>query len=157
MATKMRIPKVVLKPMSMAFLDMYRADPMERICIIKLGIPVYTVAAVAELMAVSKTYLVATLGMSRADVDRQAREDRCLSTDDGARVLGVMRLVGQLQEMVAESGDPDDFDAPAWVARWLQRPLPAFGGRQPAEFMDTSDGQSLVSSMLARMQTGAYA
>ena len=66
-------------------------------------------------------------------------------------------LVGQVREMVAESGDPAGFDAALWLARWLQRPLPALGGRRPAEFMDTADGQSLVSTMVARMQTGAYA
>ena len=58
---------------------------------------------------------------------------------------------------VEESGDPTDFDAPAWTATWLDRPLPALGGRKPADFMDTAEGQQLVSNLIARMQSGAYA
>jgi putative toxin-antitoxin system antitoxin component (TIGR02293 family) len=142
--------------MPLNFLTMYRTDPMERIRIVKLGIPAKAIEAMAERMAVPKEQLVATLGLTRATVDRKARESKPLSADDSARVLGMARLVGQVQEMVAESGDPTGFDAALWLARWLQRPLPAFGGQRPAEFMDTADGQSLVSTMVARMQTGAY-
>lgn len=149
--------QVVVRTMPLNFLTMYRTDPMERIRIVKLGIPAKAVEAMAERMAVPKEQLVATLGLTRATVDRKARENKCLSVDDSARVLGMARLVGQVQEMVAESGDPAGFDAALWLARWLQRPLPAFGGQRPAEFMDTADGQSLVSTMVARMQTGAYA
>lgn len=139
------------------FLTLYRADPMERIRLVKLGIPAKVVAAMSKRMAMPKARLVSTLGLSLSTVDRRAREDSSLSTGNSARLLGLALLIGQVQEMVAESGDPEDFDAPAWVARWLHRPLPAFGGMQPAEFMDTAEGQSLVSTTVACMQTGAYA
>ncbi len=156
-AGKASASKVVAKSMPLNFLTMYRADPMERIHIVKHGIPARTVEALAKRMAVPNERLVAILGLSRATVDRKARDNKPLSTDESARVLGLARLVGQVQEMVAESGDPAGFDAASWVARWLQRPLPALGGKLPADFMDTADGQSLVSTMVARMQTGAYA
>lgn len=156
-AVKASASKVVVKTMPLNFLTMYRADPMERIRIVKHGMPARTVEAIAKRMAVPKERLVATLGLARATVDRKARDNKPLSTDDSARVLGMARLVGQVQEIVAESGDPVGFDAASWVAQWLQSPLPALGGKRPAEFMDTADGQSLVSTMVARMQTGAYA
>ena len=149
--------RVAHKVMPLNFLGMYRADPMERIQIIKRGMPARTVEAMAKRMAVPKEGLVATLGLARATVDRKARDNKTLSTDDSARVLGMARLVGQVEEMVAESGDSTGFDAAAWVAQWLQSPLPALGGKPPAEFMDTADGQALVSTLMARMQTGAYA
>ena len=59
--------------------------------------------------------------------------------------------------MVAQSGDPAGFDPDRWVGEWLERPLPALGGAAPGEFMDTMEGQYLVSRLLAQSQSGAYA
>ena len=59
--------------------------------------------------------------------------------------------------MLQKSGDPRDFGVAQWLSRRLAEPLPAFGGRRPADFMNTPEGQALVSSALAKMQSGAYA
>ena len=55
------------------------------------------------------------------------------------------------------AGNPDGFDAPAWLSRWLTEPLPALGGLRPLDMLDTIEGQGLVSASLARIQAGAYA
>lgn len=138
------------------FLALYRADAIARIRIVKNGLPARSLDVLAKYMTIPKARLVATLGLARSTVDRKARANRRLSMDDSARLLGMARLIGQVQEMVAESGDPDGFSAASWVARWLQCSLPALDGRCPAEFMDTAYGQSLVSTVVARMQTGTY-
>lgn len=78
------------------------------------------------------------------------------SNDDSIRLLGKARLIGRVQKMVAESGDPEGFDAAAWVAQWLETPLPAVGGETPEKFMGTAGGQALVTTILARMQWGSY-
>ena len=147
------------KPAAFAlnFLTMYQADPMERINIVKRGMSARSIEVLATRMSVSKDRIVATLGLARATVDRRVRDNKPLSADDSARVLGMARLVGQVQQMVDESGDPEGFDAATWVAQWLEKPLPALGGQRPAEFMDTADGQAVVSSLVSRMQAGAYA
>ena len=67
------------------------------------------------------------------------------------------RLVGQVQSMVNDSGDPRGFNAAEWVARWLEEPLAALGGQKPVELMDTTEGQTMVSNLLARIQSGTYA
>jgi putative toxin-antitoxin system antitoxin component (TIGR02293 family) len=149
-------PAAKASAMAMNFMDVFRADPMERVRWVKNGVSARTVDAMAKRMAMPKERLVGTLGLARATVDRKARENKPLSTDEGSRVLGMARLVGQVQAMVEESGNPDGFDAAGWVARWLERPLPALGGQRPAELMDTPEGQSLVSDVVARMQSGAY-
>ncbi|MNR31650.1 hypothetical protein D3C85_1491730 [compost metagenome] len=59
--------------------------------------------------------------------------------------------------MVEASGNPDGFDAAAWLDQWLDQPLPALGERRPAELMDTAEGQVIVSNMLSRAQSSAYA
>ncbi|NUZ06147.1 DUF2384 domain-containing protein [Schlegelella sp. ID0723] len=139
------------------YLGVYQAGPMERIRLVKSGVPASALDAMARSMAVSKEKLVGTLGLPRATVDRKSRENKALSPDEGSRVLGMSRLVGQVQAMVQESGRPEGFDAATWVARWLERPLPALGGQRPAELMDTPEGQALVADLVARMQSAAYA
>lgn len=83
-------------------------------------------------------------------------DDNTPSSDQGLRARGIAGLISQVRTMVSESGNPGGFNAAEWVARWIDRPLPALGGQRPAELMETSDGQALVSSIVARMQSGAY-
>ncbi|MFN3458076.1 MAG: antitoxin Xre/MbcA/ParS toxin-binding domain-containing protein [Novosphingobium sp.] len=66
-------------------------------------------------------------------------------------------LIGQVEAIVAESGDPKGFDAPEWLSRWLREPLPALGGTPPVALLDTMEGQAMVAEALARIQSGAYA
>ncbi|RZI40451.1 DUF2384 domain-containing protein [Herbaspirillum sp. HC18] len=105
----------------------------------------------------AKEALIDTLRLSRATVNRKARDNMTLSQDESERVLGVEYLIGQVENMVQESGDPEGFDAAKWVSNWLNSPLPALDGQKPASFMDTVEGQKLVSNLLATAQSGAYA
>jgi putative toxin-antitoxin system antitoxin component (TIGR02293 family) len=139
-----------------SFVRFYEFDPIQRVQVIKQGLPATVPGAIAERMGISKDRLYLTLGLPRATVERKVRESKPLSPEESSRVLGMGRLVGQVQRMVEESGRPDGFDAGAWVARWMERPVPALGGRRPAELMDTAEGQALVANVLARAQSGAY-
>ncbi|HUX91737.1 MAG TPA: MbcA/ParS/Xre antitoxin family protein [Gallionellaceae bacterium] len=67
------------------------------------------------------------------------------------------KLVEQVQVMVDQSGDTTGFDAAKWVARWIDEPSPALGGKKPASYMDTVEGQERVFNLIARMQSGTYA
>ena len=139
------------------FVTVYRAQPMQQVGWVKRGVPATEVEVMAKRMSVPKERLLATLGLARATVDRKAKKKQSLSADESSRVLGMARLVGQVQAMVEESGDPKGFDSAQWVARWLELPLPALAGIRPAELMDTAEGQGIVSNLLARVQSGAYA
>jgi putative toxin-antitoxin system antitoxin component (TIGR02293 family) len=137
--------------------DVYRADPMDRVALVKSGVPAAEFVGLASTMGMPKERLASTLGLARATVDRKIRDNKLLSPDESSRVLGMASLVGQVQSLVAESGEPQGFDVGAWVSGWLERPVPALGGRRPAELMDTSEGQAIVSRLVAQMQSGAYA
>ena len=54
-------------------------------------------------------------------------------------------------------GNAQGFDATAWMSRWLNEPLAALGGVRPMDLTDTMEGQGVVSTALAPMQSGAYA
>jgi putative toxin-antitoxin system antitoxin component (TIGR02293 family) len=132
-------------------------DPMERIALVREGVPAAMLPFVAEEMAITKDRLYRTIGVPRATMDRKIRARQRLNPDESERLLGIARLVGQVEQMVRESGDPQDFDAARWVADWLETPLSAFGGSRPAALMDTAEGRRMVSDLLAQLQSAAYA
>jgi putative toxin-antitoxin system antitoxin component (TIGR02293 family) len=130
---------------------------VDRIGIVKEGLPAKLLTGLADDMDVSRDRLYGWLGISRATVNRKVRADDLLSQDESERALGIARLVGQVEKIVSESGDVVGFDAAKWTALWLERPNNALGGRSPGEFLDTADGRALVAGLVAQMQSGAYA
>ena len=73
---------------------------------------------------------------------------------------GRARLIYQLEAMLAESGDPAaaaDFDLDQWLTNWMDQPVAALGGRCPAEYMHSIEGQERVAKLLAMMQSRAFA
>lgn len=131
--------------------------PQERIAIIREGIPARQVADLAARMGTPKDRLIDLLRISRATLNRRARAHKPLPQDESERVLGLATLIGQVETMLSESGAPEGFDVAKWLAQWLKQPLPALGGRPAAEYLDTVEGQKMISQLLATAQSGAYA
>ncbi len=131
--------------------------PVQRIQAVKDGLPALALSTLADDLQVTRDQLYAWVGIPRATATRKLRLQSTLNQDESERVLGIARLIGQAQQIVAESGDDPAFDAAAWTAGWLSQPAAALGGRCPGEFVDTADGRELLSGLLARMQSGAYA
>ncbi len=132
-------------------------DPISRITIIRQGLPAWRVGHLANRLGMSKERLLTSLGLSRATVSRKERDVLALTKDESERVLGVESLIGLVQTMVDQSGDPQGFDAARWLSDWMSRPLPALGGATPASYLDTFEGQKLVAQLLSTTQGGAYA
>ncbi|WP_229476719.1 antitoxin Xre-like helix-turn-helix domain-containing protein [Massilia rubra] len=137
--------------------QLYRLDPQERIRVIRQGIDASVIGNLSSRMGMSKEYLLSSLGLSRATISRKEKDATMLSKDESERVLGVETLIGMVQTMVEQSGDPSGFDAARWVSNWLSKPLPALAGATPASYMDTFEGQKLVAELLSMSQSGAYA
>jgi uncharacterized protein (DUF2384 family) len=87
----------------------------------------------------------------------EVEQDHTLSPGESERIIGLTRIVGQLEALIQESGNPEGFDAAAWMSCWLNDPVPALGGMRPIDLMDTVEGRVLVSRTLAKLQSGAYA
>jgi putative toxin-antitoxin system antitoxin component (TIGR02293 family) len=124
---------------------------------IREGVPAALLEAMVRDMGISKERLFSTLRLPRATVDRKIRNNATLSAEQSERVIGLERLIGQVEAMVTESGEAAGFDAARWVGAWLERSVPALDGLKPADFMDTMEGQEIVSRLLAQSQSGAYA
>ena len=145
------------KPATLSYLDVYRASPLDRIRMIRQGIPAAMAKRLFADLPIGQGFGLKALNLSTATVNKKVKQGDTLSPEESERVVGFARLVGQVEAMLQDSGAPEGFDARAWLARWLTEPLPAFGGTPPAELMDTMEGQGLVSAALARVQSGAYA
>ena len=139
------------------FVRVFSMAATDRVEVAKRGVPAMFVSDLARATGESKERVIALLGLSRATVDRKARANQALSVVESERVIGFAKLVGQVQAMVNESGDPAGFDAARWVAGWLSQPMPAIGGRSPGEYMDTAEGQQIVAGLLERTRGGAFA
>lgn len=142
---------------SPSYLEVFRAAPVDRIEMIKAGVRAVEAKRIFEALSITQGSAFAALKLSAATVNRKAARGQTLSAHESERVIGIARLIGQVQAMVEESGTPDGFDATRWISRWLEEPVPALGGRRPLDLLDTMEGQTLVADTLARMQSGAYA
>jgi putative toxin-antitoxin system antitoxin component (TIGR02293 family) len=139
------------------YLTLYKAAPLDRIKRVKAGVSAAEAKEILSDLAIPSGRIADILGIPVSTLNRKSKVAQKLSTDEGERVLGLAKLVGQVQAMVEDSGDPKGFDARVWTAHWLNEPLPALGGARPVDLMDTMEGQGLVSDTLARIQSGAYA
>lgn len=137
---------------------LYQANPLERIELARSGVKASQVGTTAILLRVPKESLVKTLGFSKATVARKVNKDSTLDLEQSSRLIGILSLVGQIEDAMddAAGSDAPDFDAGAWVSNWLEQPMPALGHRKPSAFMDSSEGQMLVSQILAQSLAGAY-
>jgi len=160
-AVAKRKPAVVAlardKAPTLSYIAVYRASPLERIDMIRRGIPASEAKRIFADLSIGQGAGFKALNLSTATVNKKAKQGETLSPEESERIVGFAKLVGQLEAMIQDSGDPTNLDARAWMARWLTEPLPAFGGARPADLVDTMEGQGLVSAALAKIQSGAYA
>ncbi|MGV3551535.1 type II RES/Xre toxin-antitoxin system antitoxin [Rhizobium sp.] len=138
------------------FDEVFHAQAPQRIRLIREGVRARDVKDLQERLGMPQSVFLDSLRLSTATLNRKASKQENLSPEDSERVLGVSKLIGQVSEMVRRSGNPDGFDAARWLAGWLQQPVPALAGARPLDFLDTLEGQGMVSDILARMQSGAY-
>ena len=136
---------------------LFSASPQARIAMIRKGVPAIEAKRLVLALGVEQKVFYQALGLKTATVNRKITQSEQLASDESERLLGVARLIGQVEAIVAESGDAKGFDAPEWLSRWLQEPLPALGGTPPMALLDTMEGQAMVAEALSRIQSGAYA
>jgi putative toxin-antitoxin system antitoxin component (TIGR02293 family) len=139
------------------YAGLFALGQVERISVVREGVPATVLATLAEDMHVTREQLYVWAGIPRATANRKIRLASVLSQDESERVLGIARLIGQVEQIVAESGTPKGFDPASWTAAWLVQPAAVLGGKSPGEFLDTADGRALVSGLISQMQSGAYA
>ena len=116
-----------------------------------------TLLKAADDMGLNEKQIQALLRLRIPSSKWKAATRQVLHNQDASSVVGLLKLIGQVEVMVEESGISRDFVAARWLARWMDTPNPALGGKLPSHFMYLHEGQQLLSGLLAQTQSGAYA
>jgi putative toxin-antitoxin system antitoxin component (TIGR02293 family) len=142
------------------FRELYQTTPVDRIDLIRGGVNAADFKQFVNGLDIQQEKVFTMLDIATATVNRKASRNESLSREDSEKIVGMAKLIGQVEAMLEESGDPElmhDFDAARWLTHWMEEPIPALGGASPADYMDTIEGQEMISRLLAMLQTGAYA
>jgi uncharacterized protein (DUF2384 family) len=151
---------VALQSRWLNFRELYQTTPTDRIDLIRSGVNAADFKAFVGRLDIQQEKVFFMLDIATATVNRKASRNEALSREDSEKVLGMAKLIGQVETMLEASGDPDqmqNFNAARWLTRWMEEPIPALAGASPSQYMDTIEGQEMISKLLAQMQTGAYA
>lgn len=72
------------------------------------------------------------------------------------QIIGIHLLIGQVQNLVDECGDPVGFDAAKCLGDWAFSANDALGGLRPADYFDTVVEQGIVADLLAAIRYGSH-
>jgi len=131
---------------------------MDRIAVVRDGIPASAVATLAEALSLSKEQVAAAIAIPIATLNRKLRDGTALSTTESERVAGLLPLVAMVERWADTVGEdaPAAFSATVWLGGWLTTPNPALGGERPLRLLDTAEGRMLVGQVLGSLESGAY-
>ena len=136
----------------------FHLSALERVRLVKQGMPARTVQEMSAAMGLPRDQLMRAVGLARSTVERKIAARSRLSEGESEKLVGLSRLIGQVDAMVRESGQaPKGFDAARWFAAWMAQPVAALGGLCPRELLDTADGREALATLLLQMKSGVYA
>lgn len=102
------------------------------------GFPVEWLTSVSEALGWRSARLAAILAI---DLSAEPSDlTKRLSHEESARLLRLVDLVTQVEEIVIRSGNPEGFSAARWVGHWLEVSCPALGSKRPADYLCSKDG-----------------
>ena len=137
-------------------LQWYEASLAERIDLVRRGVPASWLRHTEAATDLNRSALCELLGLKLSTVNRKLLKRSLLSPDESERLMGLQRLIGQVETVVRDCGDGSPFEAGRWLAYWLQRPNRALGGELPASVMDTAEGREQVGRLIGAQRSGSY-
>lgn len=134
------------------------ATPMQIVEIERKGVLGSFIKDLSKRMEIPSSRIFNILGVPKATAEKKAAGGEMVAGRGGQAAIGMVKLLGIAQEIVANStaSKAKGFDATKWVGQWLERPQPSLGGRKPAELMDTPTGVEMVARLLGSIESGAY-
>ena len=134
------------------------ATPMEIVAIERAGVPGSFIKDLSKRMNIPSSRIFRILGVPKATAEKKAATGAMVGGRGGQAAIGMVKLLGIVQSIVANStaSEARDFDAAKWLGMWIERPQPALGGRKPADFLDTPTGVEVVARLLGSVESGAY-
>lgn len=135
-----------------------RATPLQLVEIERQGVLGSFIKDLSRRMEIPSSRIFAILGVPKATAEKKAAAGERVEGRGGQAAIGMIKLLGIAQEIVANStaSEAKTFDATKWLGQWIERPQPALGGRKPADLLDTPTGVELVARLLGSIESGAY-
>lgn len=113
---------------------------------ITAGVPANIINQLAELVMTDASVICDLAGISRSTITRRLKADTPLSTDQGARMYGVVQV---LDAVLSLHGDDT-----IMALSWLRLPARGLGGSAPAEMLTTPIGVQAVIDLVGRIEFG---
>ncbi len=134
------------------------ATPMQIVEIERTGVVGRFIKDLSKRMEIPSSRIFSILGIPKATAEKKAAAGEMVAGSGGQAAIGMVKLLGMAQEIVANSTAPEakDFDAAKWLGQWIERPQPSLGGRRPADLLDTPTGVEVVARLLGSIESGAY-
>ena len=127
-----------------------------RMALVRSGAPACWIRTIEKATALPHKTLCELLGLKLSTVNRKLQNRALLSPDETERLMGLQRLIGQVEAVVRDCGDGEPFDSAQWLAAWLQRPNRVLGGALPGGFLDTAEGREQLGRLIGAQRSGAY-
>jgi uncharacterized protein (DUF2384 family) len=140
------------KGVSPVYAELARATPLERIEMIRRGLPPIWIMDLAFDLRLSADNLMVYLGLCRASVEQALLAEARLSRTESDPVMALLVMVGEalLDGDTADTVPPDEQAiVAARLGKWLRTPMTALGRRAPLQFVDTACGRAMVAALLA--------
>ena len=135
-----------------------RATPLQLVEIERQGVLGSFIKDLSRRMDIPSSRIFSILGVPKATAEKKAAAGERVEGHGGQAAIGMVKLLGIAQEIVANSTarEAKTFDATKWLGQWIERPQPALGGRKPADLLDTPTGVQVVARLLGSIESGAY-
>lgn len=134
------------------------ATPMQMVELERKGVLGSFIKDLSKRMEIPSSRIFTILGVPKATAEKKAAAGERVAGRGGQAAIGMVKLLGIAQEIVANSTAPEahEFDATRWLGRWIERPQPALGGRKPADLLDSPTGVEVVARLLGSIESSAF-
>ena len=122
---------------------------MERIRVIREGIPYETLDFISNQLNVSVKAALAILGMPQTTYNKKKNEHSMFDQRNSELILLIIDLIQYGQEVFNQEKEK--------FQRWLKKPNSSLGGQTPESMLDTTTGIEEIRKCLSRIEYGSLA
>jgi putative toxin-antitoxin system antitoxin component (TIGR02293 family) len=122
-------------------------NPDDLAHVIRKGLPVGSVTALAEKLHLGNGDLSRKLGIPQRTLSRRLSQASLLTPAESDRTVRMARVYANAVEMLGDRNT---------AIEWLNTPNRALGGERPLDRLDTDVGARMVEDILGRIAYGVY-
>ena len=115
--------------------------------LVRKGLPVGSVTALAGKLHVGNNVLSRKLGIPQRTLTRRLSQSSLLTPAESDRTVRIARVYAHAMEMIGDENK---------AVEWLGTPNRALGGAWPLDQLDTDLGARAVEDILGRIAYGVY-